>query len=39
MLANLQKRFAEGKPYDWTEWMASLRAMMEKEKEKQAPAK
>ena len=37
VLANLQKRFAEGKPYDWTEWMASLRAMMEKEKEKQAP--
>jgi uncharacterized protein YndB with AHSA1/START domain len=39
VLANLQKRFAEGKPYDWTEWMASLRAMMEKEKEKQAPVK
>jgi uncharacterized protein YndB with AHSA1/START domain len=34
VLANLQKRFAEGKPYDWTEWMASLRAMMDK----QAPA-
>jgi len=37
VLANLEKRFAEGKPRDWTEWMASLRAMMEKEK--QAPAK
>ena len=37
VLANLQQRFAEGKPHDWTEWMASLRAMMEKEK--QAPAK
>jgi uncharacterized protein YndB with AHSA1/START domain len=37
VLANLQKRFADGKPYDWTEWMASLRAMMEKEK--QAPPK
>ena len=37
VLANLQKRFADGKPYDWSEWMASLRAMMEKEK--QAPPK
>ena len=39
VLANLQKRFAEGKPYDWSEWMANLRAMMEKEKEKQAATK
>jgi uncharacterized protein YndB with AHSA1/START domain len=40
VLANLEKRFAEGKPHDWTEWMASLRAYMEKEREKQqAPAK
>ena len=31
VLANLQKRFAENKPHDWTEWMASLRAMMEKQ--------
>ncbi len=31
VLANLQKRFAEGKPYDWTEWLASIRAMMEKQ--------
>lgn len=33
VLGNLEKRFAEGKPHDWTEWMASLRAMMEKEKQ------
>jgi uncharacterized protein YndB with AHSA1/START domain len=31
VLGNLQKRFAENKPMDWTEWMANLRAMMEKE--------
>jgi uncharacterized protein YndB with AHSA1/START domain len=31
VLGNLQKRFAEGKPVDWTEWLASLRAMMEKQ--------
>jgi len=36
VLANLQKRFAEDKPHDWTEWMASMRAMMEK---KAPPAK
>ena len=34
VLANLQKRFAEGKPYDWTEWLASVRAWMEQEKAK-----
>ena len=34
VLANLQKRFAEG-PVDWTEWRAKLRAMHAKE----APAK
>ena len=39
VLANLEKRFAEGKPHDWTEWMASLRAYMEKEKQQQTPAK
>ncbi|HVN33653.1 MAG TPA: SRPBCC domain-containing protein [Casimicrobiaceae bacterium] len=37
VLANLEKRFATGKPQDWTEWMANLRAYMEKEK--QAPPK
>lgn len=29
VLANLQKRHAEGKPYDWTEWLAQIRKMME----------
>jgi uncharacterized protein YndB with AHSA1/START domain len=31
VLANLQKRFAEDKPIDWTEWMASLKTMIEKQ--------
>ena len=35
VLVNLQKRFADDKPYDWTDWLASIRAMMEK----QAPPK
>jgi hypothetical protein len=30
VLANLQKQFDEGKPRDWTDWLASIRAMMEK---------
>ena len=38
VLASLQKRFAENKPQDWTDWLASIRAWMEKEKQ-QAPAK
>ncbi len=29
VLANLQKRFAEGKPIDWTEWRARMKAMTE----------
>ena len=35
VLANLQKRFAEG-PIDWTEWRAKLKAMMEEEARKKA---
>lgn len=35
VLANLQKRFAEG-PIDWTEWRARLKAMMEGEAKKAA---
>ena len=31
VLANLQKRFAEAKPYDWAPWLAQLREMMEKQ--------
>jgi uncharacterized protein YndB with AHSA1/START domain len=27
VLANLQKRFAEDKPVDWTEWLANMRRM------------
>ena len=27
VLANLQKRYAEGKPIDWTEWRARMKAM------------
>ena len=30
VLGNLQKRFADNKPQDWTEWLASLRAAMDK---------
>ena len=26
VLAQLEKRFADGKPYDWTEWLARMRA-------------
>jgi len=33
VLANLQKRFAEG-PIDWTEWRGKLKAMMEEEARK-----
>lgn len=29
VLANLQKRFAEGKPIDWTDWLARMRAMQD----------
>ena len=29
VLANLQKRFAEDKPVDWTEWRARMRAMQD----------
>jgi uncharacterized protein YndB with AHSA1/START domain len=35
VLANLQKRFAEG-PIDWTEWRSRLKAMMEAEERKKA---
>ena len=35
VLANLQKRFAEG-PIDWTEWRGKLKAMMEEEARKKA---
>lgn len=30
VLAQLEKRFAEGKPYDWTEWNARMKAMEKK---------
>ncbi len=30
VLANLQKRFAENKPYDWAPWMEQLKAMNKK---------
>ena len=33
VLANLQKRFAEG-PVDWTSWLARLKAMQEEEARK-----
>ncbi|QJR15853.1 SRPBCC family protein [Usitatibacter palustris] len=29
VLANLQKRFAEGKPIDWTAWLEQIRKMKE----------
>ncbi len=29
VLANLQKRFAEGRPVDWTEWRARMKQMTE----------
>jgi len=35
VLANLQKRFAEG-PVDWTQWLARLKAMQEEEARKKA---
>ena len=36
VLANLQKRFAEG-PVDWTEWRARMKAMTEEAAKRKAP--
>ncbi|MBL8507338.1 MAG: SRPBCC domain-containing protein [Chitinimonas sp.] len=38
VLANLQKRFETGKPYDWTEWRAQLQRYQAAEAAKQAEA-
>ncbi|HYC38427.1 MAG TPA: SRPBCC domain-containing protein [Usitatibacter sp.] len=34
VLANLEKRFAEGKPVDWTSWLARLKAYEEEQAKK-----
>lgn len=34
VLANLQKRWSEGRPYDWTEWLGQLRKMREQSAQK-----
>lgn len=34
VLANLQKRWSEGRPYDWTEWLGQLRKMREQSVQK-----
>ena len=39
VLANLQKRFADGKPNDWAPWLAQLREMMEKQATKPPASK
>ncbi len=35
VMAQLEKRFAEGKPYDWTDWRARMKAYEEGERAKQ----